>query len=45
MPKVIITGKSTRKMSKDHKSVAPIHKPAAKPKVAKANVAKPRAAK
>jgi hypothetical protein len=45
MPKVIIAGKSTRKMSKDYKSVAPIHKPAAKPKVAKANVKKPTVAK
>lgn len=45
MPKVVITGKSTRKMAKDHKSVAPQHKPASKPKVAKANVAKPRKAK
>ena len=40
MQKVTITGKSTRKMAKDHKSVAPIHKPTGKPKVAKANVQK-----
>ena len=33
MPKVTITGLKTRKMAKDHKSVAPIHKPAGKPKV------------
>jgi len=45
MPKVVITGKSTRKMAKDHKSVAPQHKPASKPKVAKANIAKPRTGK
>lgn len=45
MPKVVITGKSIRKMAKDHKGVAPIHKPASKPKVVKANVAKPRVAK
>ena len=41
MPKVVITGKATRKMAKDHKSVAPIHKPASKPKVAKVFVKKP----
>jgi hypothetical protein len=45
MPKVTITGLSTRKMAKDHKKVAPHNKPASKPKVAKANVAKPRIAK
>jgi len=45
MPKVVITGKSIRKMAKDHKSVAPQHKPASKPKVAKANVTKPRIGK
>ena len=45
MPIINITGKATRKMAKDHKSVAPIHKPASKPKVAKANVAKPRVSK
>jgi len=33
MPKVTITGKKTRTMAKDHKSVAPIHKPAGKPGV------------
>jgi len=33
MAKVTITGLKTRKMAKDHKSVAPIHKPAGKPKV------------
>ena len=31
MPKVTITGLKTRKMAKDHKAVAPIHKPKAKP--------------
>jgi hypothetical protein len=41
MPKVTIKGKSTRKMAKEHKSVAPINKPKSKPKVAKANVKKP----
>jgi hypothetical protein len=40
MPKVTITGKSTRKMAKDHKSVTPIHKPKSKPSHAKANVQK-----
>ena len=30
---VNITGKATRKMAKDHKSVTPIHKPASKPGV------------
>ena len=30
---VNITGKATRKMAKDHKSVSPIHKPASKPGV------------
>jgi hypothetical protein len=43
MPKVTIKGKSTRKMAKDHKSVAPMHKPASKPKPGKANVKKPTA--
>jgi len=33
MAKVTITGLKTRKMAKDHKAVAPIHKPASKPKV------------
>jgi hypothetical protein len=32
MPKVTITGLATRTMAKDHKTVTPIHKPAAKPK-------------
>jgi hypothetical protein len=41
MPKVTITGKATRKMAKDHKSVSPIHKPKSKAKPAKANVSKP----
>ena len=41
MPKVTIKGKSTRKMAKDHKKVAPIHKPASKAKPAKASVQKP----
>jgi len=45
MPKVTITGKATRKMAKDHKSVSPLHKPAGKPKVAKAFVKKPTVAK
>jgi hypothetical protein len=40
MPKVVITGKAVRKMAKDHKSVAPQHKPASKPKVGKAFVKK-----
>jgi len=30
---VNITGKATRKMAKDHKSITPIHKPASKPGV------------
>jgi len=30
---VNISGKATRKMAKDHKSVTPIHKPASKPGV------------
>jgi len=30
---VNISGKATRKMAKDHKSVSPIHKPASKPGV------------
>ena len=29
---VNISGKATRKMAKDHKSISPIHKPASKPK-------------
>jgi hypothetical protein len=33
MPKVVITGLKTRTMAKDHKNVAPIHKPASKPGV------------
>jgi hypothetical protein len=33
MPKVTITGLKTRTMAKDHKAVAPTHKPAAKPGV------------
>lgn len=33
MAKVTITGLKTRSMAKDHKNVAPIHKPAGKPKV------------
>jgi hypothetical protein len=41
MPKVVITGKATRKMAKDHKSVSPLHKPASKPKHAPVNVQKP----
>ena len=45
MPIVNITGKATRKMAKDHKSVSPIHKPAGKPKVAAANVAKTKVSK
>jgi hypothetical protein len=45
MPKVTITGKATRKMAKDHKSVAPQHKPTSKPKTAKAFVKKPTVAK
>jgi hypothetical protein len=36
MPKVVITGKKTRTMAQDHKSVAPIHKPASKPGPGKA---------
>jgi len=44
MPKVTIV-KPKRKSAKDHSKVVPMHKPASKPKVAKANVAKPRAAK
>jgi len=30
---VNISGKATRKMAKDHKSISPIHKPASKPGV------------
>jgi len=30
---VNISGKATRKMAEDHKSVTPIHKPASKPGV------------
>jgi hypothetical protein len=41
MPKVVIKGLATRKMAKDHKKAAPIHKPASKPKPGKANVKKP----
>ena len=33
MPKVTITGKKVRKAALDHSNVAPIHKPAGKPKV------------
>jgi len=44
MPKVTITGKSTRKMAKDHKSVAPIHKPKSKPKPGPAYMKAPTAA-
>jgi hypothetical protein len=44
MPIVNITGKATRTMAKDHKSVAPIHKPAAKPKPGKAYMKAPTAA-
>jgi hypothetical protein len=31
MPKVTITGLSTRNVAKDHKKVSPLHKPANKP--------------
>ena len=41
MPKVVISGLKTRKVAKDHKSVAPIHKPASKPKHAPASHQKP----
>ena len=41
MPKVTVKGLATRKMAKDHKKVAPIHKPASKAKPAKASVQKP----
>ena len=41
MPKVTIKGKSTRKVTKDHKKVTAPHKPASKTKPAKANVSKP----
>jgi hypothetical protein len=41
MPKVVITGHKVRKQAKDHKSIAPIHKPASKPKHAPANAQKP----
>ena len=33
MANVTITGKATRKIAQDHKSVSPIHKPASKPGV------------
>ena len=36
MAKVTITGLKTRTMAKDHKNVAPIHKPATKPGPGKA---------
>ena len=36
MAKVTITGHKTRTMAKDHKSVAPIHKPSSKPGPGKA---------
>jgi hypothetical protein len=38
---VNISGLKKRTMAKDHKAVAPIHKPASKPKHAPANVQKP----
>jgi hypothetical protein len=41
MAKVTITGLKIRKMAKDHKSVAPIHKPTGKPKVIAAIVRPP----
>ena len=44
MPKVTIT-KPKRKAAKDHSKVVPMHKPGSKPKVAKANVQKPKTSK
>lgn len=45
MPKVVITGLAKRNKAKDHGKVVPMHKPGAKPKVAKANVQKPKTSK
>ena len=44
MPKVTIT-KPKRKAAKDYSKVVPMHKPGSKPKVAKANVQKPKTSK
>ena len=41
MAKVTITGLKTRTMAKDHKAVAPIHKPTGKPKVLAAMIRPP----
>jgi hypothetical protein len=38
---VNISGKATRKIAKDHKSVTPIHKPASKPGVGAYSYSRP----